>query len=449
MLIKKQIMLDRFLTYNTENKLFTNKHKILLAVSGGIDSMVMMHLFYEAKFDIHLAHCNFKLRNIESDKDEIFVLKAADKFKLRSHIKSFETIRYSKNNKISVQMAARELRYNWFNELAEKHNYDRIAIAHNRDDLVETFLINLSRGTGIKGLTGMNAKQNKIVRPLLFASRKEIEEYVKINNVEYREDSSNKDTKYQRNLIRHKIIPLFEKLNPSFKETIFRETNVLRSTAKVYEQELQNILKAITVHRKPSHVLSIQKILSLRLGPEILYDLLSIYGYSYSTVQDICSSLDGEPGKLFYSDKYTLLKDRKTLVIEKIKRSDKKESFEIKEGAIRIEHPLHLSFSAETRNKDFNIPGGKTSISLDLDMVCYPLELRKWKKGDYFYPLGMKNKKKLSDFFTDRKINRLDKDKVWVLTSKNEIVWIVGHQIDERYKVRPDTVNLLHISLNE
>ncbi len=442
-------MLDKFLSYIAENKLLNNNHKVLLAVSGGIDSVVMMHLFRETSFSIHLAHCNFKLRSKESDEDEIFVLNMANKLKMKSHVKRFETIDYSKKNKLSVQMAARELRYEWFYEIAEKFNYDYIAVAHNRDDLVETFLINLSRGTGIKGLTGIKAKQNRIIRPLLFASRKEIEEYAKINKIKYREDSSNKKIKYQRNLIRHKIIPLFEKLNPSFSETIVRETAVLESTAKVYEQELQNINRAITVQDKPIHVLSIQKILSLCLSPEILYDLLNNYGFSYSVIQDIHSSLGGDPGKLFYSENYVLLKDRKTLVVEAIQKTESKDSLDLVEGVTRIEHPLNLSFCKEIRKKEFKISVSRTSISLDLDLVRYPLQIRKWRKGDYFYPLGMKNKKKLSDFFTDRKINLLDKEKVWVLTSQNDIVWIVGHQIDDRYKVRPETANLLHISISE
>ena len=447
--IKKPIMLDKFLSYIAENKLITNKHKVLLAVSGGIDSVVMTHLFHKAKFNIHLAHCNFKLRSKESDEDERFVLNMAKKFKIKSYTKNFETLDYSDKNNLSVQMAARELRYEWFHELVEKFNYDCIAIAHNQDDLVETFLINLSRGTGIKGLTGMKAKQNKIIRPLLFASRKEIEEYSKIYKIKYREDSSNKEIKYQRNLIRHEIIPLFEKLNPSFKKTLIKEMAVLNSTAKVYEQELQKILKAVTISEKPNHVLSVQKILSLRLGPEILYDLLNHYSFSFSVIRDIHSSLCGGSGKLFYSENYVLLKDRKTLVIEKLKKSESKESIDIEEGDTRIEYPLKLNFSKGIKQKEFEISTSRKIISVDLDLINYPLKIRKWKKGDYFYPLGMKNKKKLSDFFTDRKINRLEKEKVWVLTSKNDIVWIIGHQIDERYKVRPETENLLNISLNE
>ncbi len=441
-------MLEKFLVYIADNRLLTDKHKVLLAVSGGIDSIVMMHLFHEAKFKPNIAHCNFNLRATESDDDELFVLEMAKKLNMRHHTASFETTDYAGKNNLSVQMAARELRYNWFNELAKKFNYDCIAIAHNRDDLVETLLINLSRGTGIKGLTGIKPKQNKIIRPLLFASRSKIEEYAKLRKIKYREDSSNDNIKYQRNLIRHKIIPLFEKLNPSFKETIVRESEILYSTYKVYKQDLEKINKEITIQYTPDHVLSIGKILSLKLTPEILYDLLDEYGFSYSTVQNIFNSLKEESGKLFYSRNYVLLKDRKTLVIEALQKTIHDESFELKRDITNIDFPIHLRFSENTKDENFKLSTGKKSIALDFDLLSYPLKLRRWQKGDYFYPLGMKNKKKLSDFFMDRKINRLDKEKLWLLTSETDIVWIVGHQIDDRYKVTSKTMHLLLITIN-
>lgn len=440
-------MLDKFLSYIAENHLFTAKQKVLLAVSGGIDSVAMMYLFHEAKFITDIAHCNFKLRGNESDDDEKFVMNLSENLKLRFHTISFETAGFAKNNSLSIQMAARELRYNWFQELANKFKYDFIAIAHNRDDLVETLLINLSRGTGLKGLTGIKPKQDIIIRPLLFASRTEIEDYVKNKKIKYREDSSNDDIKYQRNLIRHKIIPLFEKLNPSFKETIVHETKIFHSTYKVYEHELEQIDKTITIQKSPNHVLSIEKIVSLRLGPEILYDLLNKYGFTYSVIQNLYNSLKGESGKLFYSEKYLLLKDRKTLIIEALHKTLNAEIFELKKGIKKIDDPISLSFSQSKRDKNFKISASRKNIAIDFDLLSFPLKLRKWRQGDYFYPLGMNNKKKLSDFFTDRKINRLDKEKVWVITSGIDIIWVVGLQIDNRYKVTSATTNLLLISL--
>lgn len=442
-------MLDKFISFIAEQNLVSQQHKLLLAVSGGIDSVVMMRLFHKAKYKADIAHCNFRLRNNESDEDEFFVIKTAERLNLKCHTKKFDTTNYSKLNGLSIQMAARELRYNWFHELAEKHNYDRIAIAHNRDDMVETFLINLSRGTGIKGLTGIKSRDKKIIRPLLFATRGDIEEYARLNNIDFREDSSNIDIKYQRNLIRHKIIPLFEKINPSFRETIIKESSIFSSTSSIYDQAVKNILKTITIREKPNHILSIQKIKSLRLGPEVLYDLLYKYGFTFDTVQNIHSACDEESGKLFYSENYVLLKDRNTLIIEAIQNSDIPSSYLVEKEIAQIDHPVKLKFSEGIRDEQFKISSSRKNISLDSDLLDFPLTLRRWEKGDYFYPLGMKNRKKLSDFFTDRKLTRLEKDKTWILASGEKILWIIGHQIDDRFKVTNKTTNLLYISLIE
>ncbi|MBN2522303.1 MAG: tRNA lysidine(34) synthetase TilS [Bacteroidales bacterium] len=442
-------MLEKFLSYNTENNLLVKNHKILAAISGGIDSMVMLNLICKADYIPDIVHCNFKLRNAESDEDEKFVVNEAKKLNLKIHTKSFDTAEFSRKKNISIQMAARELRYTWFLKLAEMYSYSSIAIAHNRDDLVETFLINLTRGTGIKGLTGIKARQDIIIRPILFASRNEIENYAKKENIKFREDSSNEDIKYRRNLIRHKIIPQFEKLNPSFRETLIRESEIFNATYKIYKNELLKIYRAITIQETPNHIISIPKILSLRLTPETLFDLLEKYGFSYTVIVNMFNSLPGESGKLFYSDNYILLKDRKTLVIEKLNTNHANDSIEIQRGIHKINQPIHLSFTEQVKDTDFRIPVTKTHIAVDMDLLTFPLKLRKWEKGDYFYPLGMKHKKKVSDYFTDKKINRLDKEKTWILVSENNIVWLVGHQIDDRFKITSGTTNILLINLNE
>ncbi len=442
-------MLEKFLSYSIENKLLVKNHKILAAISGGIDSMVMLHLLCKANYIPDIVHCNFKLRNTESDEDEKFVVNEAKKLNVKIHTKNFNTVEFSRKENISIQMAARELRYNWFGKLAEIYNYSGIAIAHNRDDLVETVLINLMRGTGIKGLTGIKARQDIIIRPMLFASRNEIENYAKKESIKFREDSSNEDIKYQRNLIRHKIIPQFEKLNPSFKETLFQESEIFSATYRIYRKELSKINRAITLQEVPTHVISIPKILSLRLTPETLFDLLEKYDFSYAVIRSIYNSLHGESGKLFYSNNYVLLKDRKTLIIEKLNTNYTNDSYELNRGIHKIDQPIHLSFAEHNADANFHIPRTKKHIALDMDLLKFPLKLRKWEKGDYFYPLGMKNKKKLSDYFTDKKINRLDKEKIWILVSENDIVWLAGHQIDDRYKITPETTNILLINLNE
>ncbi|MGD2034804.1 MAG: tRNA lysidine(34) synthetase TilS [Bacteroidales bacterium] len=442
-------MLDRFTSYVADNNLFTKEQRVLSAVSGGIDSVVMLYLMTDAGFQCDIAHCNFQLRGAESDEDENFVRTLASEFKLKCHVKRFDTIDYSNKKKISVQMAARELRYNWFHELGTKFRYDCIAIAHNRDDLVETMLINLSRGTGLKGLTGIKPKQSSIVRPLLYASRDEIEFYAGKQRIAYREDSSNEDIKYRRNLIRHRIIPEFEKLNPSFKDTLIQESGIFSSAYRIYKRELEKIEKAISIEDPERKILSVPKILSLRVTPEILHDMLDQYGFSYSTIQNVCKVLKGAPGKLFYSENYILLKDRETIIIEAFKNKSDDEIVELANGTMEINYPLHLRFIQKMRNKDFIVPVEKRTIAVDSDRLSYPLKLRKWQKGDFFYPLGMNHKQKLSDYFINNKINRLDKERIWILTSGNDVLWIIGHQIDNRFKVTSNTKNLMLIALEE
>lgn len=443
-------MLDDFLKYIQKKSLVNPAHKILLAVSGGIDSMTMAFLFHKAGFDFTIAHCNFRLRGDESENDRLFVKKYAAQIDKDFLTINFDTKQYSEKQNISIQMAARELRYNWFNELAEHYHFNCIAIAHNRDDIVETFMINLSRGTGLAGLTGLKPKRDRIIRPLLFASREEINLYSKNENILFREDSSNKDIKYQRNLIRHKITPLFKKLNPSFSDTIIRETEIFSSTLSIYQKGLESIINEITLKETSPNILSIPKILSLSLKPPVLFDILARYGFSYSDIVSIYRSLKRESGKSFYSATHILVKDRKTLLIERRKNENlTQQSIIIDENCIEISHPLKLKLEYSDYNRNNRIPKLKETVALDYNKLKYPLRLRTWREGDRFTPLGMKGTKKLSDFFIDRKINLLEKKNIWLLISDYEIVWIIGHQINDHYKVTNSTKKLLIISLKD
>ncbi len=447
-LFKNQFnMLDRFLNYIESNNLITCSDKILLTVSGGIDSVTMSHLFYKADVPFDIAHCNFKLRGNESDGDEEFVKKLTGKYGCHLYCRDFNTKKYAQENNISIQMAARELRYSWFNELAVQHNYDRIAVAHNRNDMVETMLINLIRGTGLKGLTGIKPRQDRIIRPILFATRGEINSYAADEKLNYREDSSNSETKYHRNLLRRKIIPLIEQINPSFTETAIEEAEVFQSAYLLYRNEIENIRIAITIPDDNKIVYSIPKIVSLRLTAPVIFDIICSYGFTYTDSKNLLITLNAESGKTFISDSYLLLKNRKTIIIEKIEKQENKENYFIRKESTAITVPVKLEIKRLENNSSFKIPNSSQIGALDYDKLQFPLRIRHWEKGDYFIPLGLKGKKKLSDFFIDRKINLLDKEKIWILQSGNDIVWVVGYQIDERYKVSEETRNILQLEL--
>jgi len=440
-------MLNKFREYIDKNLLFDSTHKILLGVSGGIDSSVMADLFSQTTFYFSLAHCNFKLRADESDEDQEFVRRMAKKFKSAFYTTSFETNDYAHKHGISIQMAARELRYDWFKNIAAENGFHRIALAHNRNDVSETLLLNLIRGTGLKGLTGIKPINEHVIRPILFASRDEIEEYAGKRKLAFREDSSNNETKYHRNLLRNEIIPLMRRINPSLNDTLNRETEIFASGYLLYKKQLEQIRKAVTLDRGETWVLSIPKMLALRFTPPMLYDLLEPFEFSYSDTVSIHSCLRTESGKKFYSRQYTLLKDRNTLLIEKNVESNSEYEYSIAKDIKILDKPIQLAFRHVPMTHDFQIPVAQQTVALDNDKLRFPLKIRRWKEGDYFVPLGMKGRKKLSDFFIDRKINLFDKKKTWLLLSGDDIIWIIGYQVDDRYKIDRTTKNVLIVSL--
>jgi tRNA(Ile)-lysidine synthase len=440
-------MLDIFLKYLNKHELVDQKDHLLLAVSGGIDSVVMTQLFYKAGYQFAIAHCNFQLRGAESEEDQKFVEQLAKKYDCRLFVRRFETKEFCSKKGISVQMGARELRYSWFKELLRKNDYQKIAIAHNKNDIAETQLINLIRGTGLKGLTGIRTKTKHLIRPLLFASREDIEHYAKDQYITFREDSSNIDTKYHRNLIRQEIIPLMQKINPSILDTLIQESEIFDATYQVYKKEIDGTKKAITIKQTYPIELSIAKILSLRLSAPILYELLNQYDFSYSDTSDILNSLTSESGKQFYSDSHILLKDRTTLIIDKTEPESKDEVLDIFENTTSLNEPLRMTLNRQKYDPEISIPDNNFSVCLDYDKLQFPLKLRHWNQGDFFIPLGMKGRKKLSDFFIDNKINRLEKKKIWLLISGSDIVWLIGYQIDDRYKICGNTKNVLTIKV--
>lgn len=441
-------MLELFLDSIRRNSLIPEGGKVLIGLSGGIDSVIMMHLFQEAGFSFGIAHCNFQLRGEESEADEKFVRQLAEVNQVPVFVTRFDTIAYCEEKKISVQMGARDLRYTWFEEIAKDQGYDCIAIAHNRDDLAETMLLNLIRGTGLKGLTGMKPRNGLIIRPLLFASRKAIQSYAVEKGLSYREDSSNRETKYHRNLIRSEIIPLMEKINPSFTDTLIGESEIFDATWQVYSKEIEILRNELTEREGEILKMSIAKIRSLRISLHVLYDILTPYGFNLSVVKDIYQSLETGSGRKFYSEEFILVRDRHFLLIEK-ENPEKGSEFLVGEDIKELHEPISMQIRRVERDITFELPSDPGTAALDLDLLQFPLKLRHWKEGDFFIPLGMKGKKKLSDFFIDRKIPLLEKQRIWLLTSGEDIVWVMMQQIDERYKVTDQTQRICFFELTE
>jgi len=439
-------VLNLYKEYIIKKRLFTQNDKILLTVSGGIDSVVMLDLFIKSGFTCGIAHCNFNLRADESNKDEQFVKKLAEHYHLPFYNISFNTEEYARINNISLQMAARALRYTWFSEIKEKHHYDYIATAHNKNDVVETFLINISRGTGIKGLTGIKPKTDKIIRPILFATRNQIEIYCKENNLQFREDSSNVSIKYKRNKIRHQVIPVLEEINPNFCQTVIENIDRIKQVYQIYQASIKEKMQEIISENSENLTFEIAKLKQLKPLSTYLHEFLSPFNFSQQNILDIIEALDGIPGKQFLSSTHRLVKDRTHLIITKIS----KESFNrfyIEEGTTSIINPISLKFKVFENSADFKIPVDLNFAFLDYDLISFPLIIRKWQKGDYFHPLGMANLKKVSDFFIDNKLSLIEKGNIWILASENKIVWIVGKRIDDKFKITNKTKQIFEIEL--
>ncbi len=431
--MKKQVF-----EYIKSNKLFQLEDKLILAISGGIDSVCLMNLLLELGYSFDLAHCNFNLRGKESEEDKKFVEDLAKKYHLKLHYKSFETQDYADEFKISIQMAARELRYNWFNNLLLGESAKYLLTAHNNDDLIETFFINLIRGSGMLGLSSISEKKENLVRPLLCVTRNQIEEYLKNKKIKYRIDSSNESVKYQRNKIRHKFIPLLEEMNPGFKKNLAYEIDILKETYSIFNNHINTIKKEFLKYNKGIWTIDIKKLRLLKPLRTYLFELLKDFCFNKMQIEKIIRALDSQCGKTFYSENYYLIIDRKKILIQN-KSHNIITDLKIKETDTYINQPIKLKFSY---SDIITINKLKKSAYLDYNKLTFPLILRKWKKGDRFKPLGMDNFKKISDYFIDNKFSIIHKKQQWILCSSEDIVWIVGHRIDDRFKVTSNTKKL-------
>lgn len=426
-----------------------DKAKFLLACSGGIDSMALLFTFKKLNLNFGVAHCNFQLRGKESDLDEELVKNSCNDIPF--HLNKIDLKTYKETYNASTQMAARETRYLWFNELANEFSYDYIVTAHHLNDQIETFFLNLARGTGIEGLTGINEFNGKVYRPMLNILREEIELFAKQNNITYREDESNSSLTYKRNKIRHQLIPLLKELNPSFEETMLNNINILEATNSIYKNNVDSVLNSGIIKTKgEDFFVSIAKLLENKNAQQYLFEYLRRFNFNSTQVASIYTIIKDDfiSGKIFESSSHKLLIDRDYIIISP-PLNETNYTLEIKKEDKIVTNPIKLSFD-NVPNENIKINPNKKIAYLDYDKLSYPLKLRKWKQGDYFYPLGMNNKKKLSDFFIDNKLSILEKEATYVLTSnKDEILWVVGQRVSENHKVTSETKNILVITFKE
>jgi tRNA(Ile)-lysidine synthase len=435
-------MLQKFQNHLLHNFQFLRGKKVLLATSGGKDSMVMVHLLQHLDYEIGIAHCNFQLRGIESFDDQHFVKQYAVANNIPVFITQFDTKAFSEDYKISTQVAARELRYNWFYELLETEKYDYILTAHHADDNLETFLINLSRGTGLEGLIGIPEQNEKVVRPLLAFSQEEIEDYASVNGIQWREDSSNASDKYLRNKIRHHVVPLLKELNPNFLLSFHKTQGYLQQAQDMVDDAAIMVYQQVAQQDGDTIYFDLQQLQKLPNYKSYLYQWLNEFGFK--AWDDIYDLVDSQSGKCVYSSEYRLLKDRDSLLLSRLNEEDEIQEYSILENQKEVNIPLNLSFC---KVADISIGSNKT-IFVDADKIHYPLVLRHWNEGDHFQPFGMDGKsKKISKLFKDEKLSLIEKESKWLLCSNTEIVWVIGLRQDERFRIDNTTKNILKIQL--
>jgi tRNA(Ile)-lysidine synthase len=431
-------MLKDFEKYLIETCRCSAEKNYLLAVSGGIDSVVMAHLFHLSGMNFAIAHCNFHLRGKESDDDQHFVEELAAGFKQPCYVKSFDTLSYSESRGISIQMAARDLRYSWFEELSDNYGYDFIVAGHNQNDVVETVLLNFSRGCGIRGLTGISPRHGKIIRPLLFATRGAILQFAVDNHLHWREDSSNAETKYHRNKIRHTIIPAFETINPAFMQNALDTVQRLVQTERLLDHALEQVKQAICTVLPDRYLIDIEKLKEYPAIDLLLFELLRDFGVNQISMPALLKSFGSIPGKQFHTRTHCITRDRSHLIITSKVIPGETETFIEPEIAL-IDYPVHLSFSTFDMNDTFKIPAESQVAAVDADSIRFPLKLRAWKQGDRFQPLGLTGTQKISDFLINSKIPMPDKKQIWIIESGGRIVWVVNHRIDNRFKITAST----------
>lgn len=430
-------MLRRVEKYIEKKELLAPNSKVIVGLSGGADSMALLDILTLLGYRCIATHCNFHLRGEESNRDAAFVKQWCKTTDIEFTSIDFDTEGYAADKKISIEMAARELRYRWFEIIRKQYNAQVIAVAHHKDDSIETVLLNLVRGTGIHGLTGIAPKNGYIVRPLLCLSRLDVENYLDERGIPHVLDSTNNEAIYVRNFLRLNIIPELEKLNPVVKDAISRTSDNIAEAEKVYNSAIEKDIRQVFSENK----IDISELHKTASPQSVLFELLSPLGFQSSVIDDVLNCLDGISGKVFYSNEYRLIKDREYLLLDKIGQEEQKDEILIDKTSQEITHPIHLNINL--KQNDNSIEKDANKLSADADKLTFPLVLRKWKQGDWFIPFGMKGRKKLSDYFSDQKFSLKDKEDCWILTSGDDIVWIVGERSDNRFRVTEETKNVL------
>lgn len=452
-------LLNRFVQYINDQNLFQKNNRLLLAVSGGVDSVVLTELCQQAGYNFFIAHCNFHLRKEESNRDEKFTRALAEKYSVPIYVRSFETEKYAEENKLSIQVAARELRYTWFKNLAEEKKEEgsrlKIVTAHHANDNIETLLMNFFKGTGIRGLQGILPKQGDLIRPLLFATKEEIIQFAAANNLSYVEDSSNASDKYTRNYFRNQWIPSVQKIFPQVEENLLNNIERFREIDILYNQSIElHRSKLVELKGKEVHI-PILKLLKTTPLKTVLYEIIKDYNFTAHQTDQVVHLLKSESGKYISSKSHRIIKNRNWLIIAPI-NSEEAHNIIIEESDETIFYENGILTFKKLKKAPLDLVQNSTdSVIIDLANLEYPVILRKWKQGDYFYPLGMPKKssgkpgkKKLSKYFVDQKISLSEKETIWVLESNYRIVWIINKRLDERFKVTAQTKSFLSIKFN-
>ncbi len=430
-------MLRKFEKYLKEVLLVRSAQSILVAVSGGMDSMVMLHLLNRLSLNLTVAHCNFGLRGDESNEDEEFVRLYAEKIGVPFFCKRFETALYVNINRISTQEAARNLRYQWFEKLISDNGFDFYTTGHNFDDRLETFFINAIRGSGVSGLRSIPVKNGNCIRPLMFATREEIAAYAENNSIIFREDSSNLKDDYTRNKVRHHLMPALQLMNLNFRKGLEKTLQNLGEAEAFIQTEINSRRDKLFQTNKEKVIIPIAGIKAERNSRFVLFELLKPFGFNASNVDNILTSINSEilSGKIFFSPKYELIINRNDLLIRPITRLEATNELLIRPEDHEIESPIRMVFENNEIGKDFRIDKGRKVAQIDYEKLKFPLKIRHFMAGDYFYPIGMGGKKLVSDFFTDEKMSLFQKRDAWILESDNQIVWIIGCRLDDRFKI--------------